>query len=249
MIHSIGKIRIGISNGFIPGNKSTFPPEFRLSSRLHYYSQLFNTVEINSCFYKTPLHSTYEKWVAEVPGDFQFTLKLSKEITHDAALAADISCMEKFLRAASGTGSKKGCLLIQFPGKITIEHFTQVERLFEQLQNIDPFGEWRRAIEFRHESWYIAETTELFNEFNATMVIHDFSKAKQTTDKCNANFVYMRLHGPVGNYRDSYSIKFLEEKKSQIRSITSSGKDAYVYFNNTIGNAFENARLLQSMLS
>ncbi len=248
MISSTGKIRIGISNGYIPGNKSTFPLEYQLKSRLHYYSRLFNTIEVNSCFYKTPLRSSYEKWVADVPGDFQFTLKLSKAITHDAALSADISCMENFLGAAEGVKSKKGCLLIQFPGKINIEYFKKVERLLEQIRVNDPLSEWRKAVEFRHGSWYIGETTELLDEFGATMVIHDFSKAKLTTTRCTANFVYMRFHGPTGNYRDSYSTEVLEEKAVQIKSIAESGKDVYAYFNNTIGNAFENAKLLQFLL-
>ena len=246
---SVGKIRIGTSNGYLPGNKSTFPPEFRLKSRLHYYSQFFNTIEANSCFYKTPLRSTYEKWVADVPDDFQFSLKLSKAITHDKELSADISCMENFLYTASGTSHKKGCLLIQFPGKITIEQFSRVEKLLQQLRMNDPGGEWRKALEFRNESWYIGETTELLDEFGATMVVHDFSKGKVTSSACKANFVYMRFHGPAGNYRDSYTEKVLEEKAIQIQSITASGKDVYAYFNNTIGSAFENARLLQSKLS
>ena len=79
MIMSTGKIiRIGTSNGHLPGNKITFPPPFQLKSRLHYYSTLFNSIEVNSCFYKTPLRSTYEKWVQDVPEDFGFTLKLSR---------------------------------------------------------------------------------------------------------------------------------------------------------------------------
>ena len=246
MINTIGKIRIGISNGYMPGNKATFPHEYQSKSRLHYYSRFFNTIEVNSCFYKTPLRATYEKWVADVPDDFRFSLKLSKAITHDAALAADISCMENFLATAAGIGIKKGCLLIQFPGKITLGHFSQVERLLEQLRISDPSGEWRKAIEFRNESWYIGETTELLDEFDATMVIHDFAKAKLATTACKADFVYMRFHGPAGNYRDAYTAKFLEEKAVEIKTISASGKDVYAYFNNTIGEAFENAGLLHS---
>ena len=248
MAGAIGKIRIGISNGYMPGNKFTFPPEFQLKSRLHYYSQLFNTIEVNSSFYKTPLGSTYTKWAADVPDDFQFSLKLSKAITHDKELSGDIACIENFLHAASGTVNKKGCLLIQFPGKISIEHFNQVERLLGQLRVNDPADEWRKAIEFRNESWYMGETIELLDEYGATMVIHDFSKAKVAASACKAPFVYMRFHGPTGNYRDSYTTKFLEEKAADIKSKIASGTDVYAYFNNTIGNAFENARFLQSKL-
>ena len=248
MISSNGTIRIGTSDGHMPGNKSTFPPAFQLKSRLHYYSTLFNTIEVNRCFYKTPLLSTYQKWANDVPEDFTFTLKLSKDITHANELSNDLDCMNTFLQAATGTGNKKGCLLIQFPGKITLGHFSQVERLLEQLRISDPSGEWRKAIEFRNESWYIGETTELLDEFDATMVIHDFAKAKLATTACKADFVYMRFHGPAGNYRDAYTAKFLEEKAVEIKTISASGKDVYAYFNNTIGEAFENAGLLHSKL-
>jgi len=80
------------------------------------------------------------------------------------------------------------------------------------------------------------------------MVLHDFSKAKISTIMDNADFVYLRFHGPAGNYRDSYSDHSLDEKAEQIKEFIQSGKDVYVYFNNTIGNAFENARYLQSKL-
>ncbi|HUR65897.1 MAG TPA: DUF72 domain-containing protein [Chitinophagaceae bacterium] len=243
---STGKLRIGTSNGHIPGSKITFPPAYQLKSRLHYYSSLFDTIEVNTCFYKTPLRSTYEKWVADVPDDFQFTLKLSKDITHAKELKGDLACMESFLRAAGGTGDKKGCLLIQFPGKINLEHFNQVEKILEELQRHDHSNEWRKAIEFRNESWYVGETTELLNEYGATLVLHDFKKTKISPPEGNANFLYLRFHGPTGNYRDSYSDEVLDEKTEMIREILSTGKDVYAYFNNTAGNAFENARYLQS---
>lgn len=243
-----GKIRIGISNGHMPGNKSSFPPEYRLKSRLHYYSSLFNTIEVNSCFYKTPLRSTYEKWARDVPDNFQFTLKLSKDITHAKDLSGDLACMDTFLQAAAGTGNKKGCLLIQFPGKITLDHFSRVEEILTRLRSHDPDQQWRKAVEFRNESWYITETTELLNEHNATMVLHDFSKARLSAWGGHASFMYLRFHGPGGNYRDSYSEQVLIEKTAMIREMAAAGKDVYVYFNNTAGNAFENARYLQAIV-
>lgn len=243
-----GKFRMGTSDGHMPGNKQSFPEAYKLKSRLHYYSTLFNSIEVNTCFYKTPLRATYEKWVNDVPDDFQFTLKLSRDITHAAELRSDLSCMIRFLQAAEGTGAKKGCLLIQFPGKITLEHFNQVEEILQRLRDIDPVEEWRKAIEFRNDSWYIAETSELLNEYGAAMVLHDFSKAKISSRSDNAEFVYMRFHGPTGNYRDSYTHEVLDEKAGIIREYLGSGLDVYAYFNNTAGDAFANARYLQSLL-
>src|ERR1700754_4553363 len=117
-----GKIWLGITNGDIPGNKSTFPQEFQDQSRLHYYATLFNTIEINRSFYKLQRAKTYEKWVQDVPNDFQFTLKLSKEITHAKELVFEEEQLDKFMLSSEGIGGKKGCLLIQFPGKIDVEY-------------------------------------------------------------------------------------------------------------------------------
>jgi len=241
----IGKVWIGTSNGYMPGNKFTFPPEYQLRTRLHYYSTLLNSIEVNGSFYKTPLKSTYEKWASDVPEDFQFTLKLSRDITHDEEFNGDSDHVRTFMQAATGIGNKKGCILIQFPGKINIAYFTQVEQILGQLRSFDPFNEWRIAVEFRNDNWYISETNELLNEYDATMVMHDFSKGRLSTVDTSANFVFMRFHGPAGDYRDSYSDQFLDEKAQQIYDYTKSGKDVYAYFNNTIGNAFENARYLQ----
>jgi uncharacterized protein YecE (DUF72 family) len=243
-----GRIRIGISNAVVPGSKKTFPPAFQLKSRLHYYSSIFNTVEVNKCFYKTPLLSTYEKWSKEVPEDFQFSLKISKEVTHAKNLQGDLACMHSFINAAGGTGNKKGCLLIQFPGKITLDYFEKVELILQEIQQQDPTDQWRIAVEFRNTSWYTGETSELLDEYNAAMVLHDFAKARNFSMTGKAGFVYLRFHGPKGDYRESYSDQFLKSKAEEIRGWLSEGKDVYTYFNNTIGSAFDNAVTLKLLL-
>lgn len=243
-----GQIRIGTSNVVVPGNKASFPSAYQLKSRLHYYSTLFPTVEINSSFYKTPLFPTYERWSLDVPENFRFSLKLSKEITHVKDLQGDLAHLRKFMHTAAGIGSKKGCLLIQFPGKITLDYFTKVERILQELGTLDPLRQWKTAVEFRHASWYTGETWELLDEFGAALVLQDIPKARIWERRGKARFVYLRFHGPKGDYKDSYSLPFLQDKASEIKEWLQEGRDVYVYFNNTIGSAFENALSLQAML-
>lgn len=247
-IQTPGKIRIGTSNIVVPGNKSTFPERFRLGSRLHYYSSLFNTLEVNSCFYKTPMNATCNKWSLDVPEDFQFSLKLSKGITHVKDLKAEAGCMEKFMKAAEGIGSKKGCILVQFPGMITLDYFEQLERILDELKTLDPNSAWRKAVEFRNDSWHIGETYELLDQYEAVMVLHDKSKGKIMEVNGKPGFIYLRFHGPKGDYRDSYTGSFLKDKAKQIRMWLDEGKDVYAYFNNTIGSAFDNAVTLKNLL-
>ena len=243
-----GKCRIGISNVTVPGNKNTFPPAFQLRSRLHYYSTIFNTVEVNRSFYKTPMFSTYEKWALDVPDNFQFSLKMSKEITHAKNLECDNDCLGKFMQAASGIGNKKGCLLIQFPGKISLDYFNRVEEILQELQKHDPGPQWKKAVEFRNPSWYTGETFELLDQYQAVTVLHDFKKAKFTDVSGKGDFVYMRFHGPAGDYGGSYENRYLKSEATRIKRWLAEGKDVYAYFNNTIGSAFENAISLKEML-
>nr|MBA4139988.1 DUF72 domain-containing protein [Segetibacter sp.] len=118
---SRGIFRIGTSGIVTPGTKESFPNEFKLSSRLNYYGSLFNTLEVNSTFHKIPRPSTFEKWLPDVPTDFQFTLKVWREITHVKQLNIDLENIDVFFSAANHIANKKGCLLVQFPGSITAE--------------------------------------------------------------------------------------------------------------------------------
>jgi uncharacterized protein YecE (DUF72 family) len=240
-----GILRIGTSNIVLPGSKLTFPAAYREKSRLNYYSSLFNSLEVNSSFYKVPMRSTFEKWSKDVPEDFRFTLKLWREITHAKNLAFNIDYIDYFLKVAEGIGNKKGCLLIQFPGKISFDYYNQVENMLERVQQLNPENEWKIAIEFRNAGWYVSETYELLDNYHASLVLHDLPKSKNFEINQHAPFVYIRLHGPKGDYRDSYSNQFLETQFQQIKVYLKSGKDVYVYFNNTIGNAFENASYLK----
>ena len=244
-----GNVYIGTSNIVVPVSRKDFPPPYHMKSRLHYYSSIFNSIEVNSSFYKTPQLKTYERWAADVPDDFQFTLKLSKEITHVKELKGDLGRINTFIKNAGALAHKKGCLLVQFPGKITVDYFEQVEDILYQLENEDASAEWKKAVEFRNPSWYIGETREMIDSFNATMVLHDIPKARLTEYTGNSSFVYLRFHGPKGDYRGSYEDSVLRSKAGEIRQWLKQGKDVYAYFNNTAGSAYENAFFLKSMLA
>lgn len=192
--------------------------------------------------------STFEKWAADVPEDFRFTVKCWKKITHTKELIIDINLIDFFLYAANRLGNKKGCLLVQFPGKIGIEYYNQVEKILQRIDEYDAKNKWRIAVEFRNPGWYVGETFELMDEYNASIVLHDIPKASNTQINKSASFVYLRFHGPTGDYRGNYSNETLKEYAVRIKDFLRNGKDVYAYFNNTMGSAFENARALQKMM-
>lgn len=241
-----GSIYIGTSNIVIPGNKQSFPEAYRNKSRLHYYASIFNSVEINSSFYKVPQPATFEKWAEDVPVDFKFAIKLWRNITHVKNLDYNKEDIRHFLSAAAMAGKNLGPLLLQFPGSITFDYYNKVAAIIEAVRQDK--NNWQIAVEFRHPGWYVGETMELLDEFNASLVLHDMPKSKNREINKNAPFVFTRFHGVAGDYRGSYSEQSLKEYSIHIKKWAAAGKDVYAFFNNTIGAAFDNALQLRKLL-
>lgn len=233
----------GLSGLQLPIPKYKYPPEHAASSRLTYYATFFNSIEINSSFYKIPQKNTLVKWVAQVPDHFRFTFKLFKEITHAKELAFDPAVVDKFMETISVVGDKSACLLIQFPPSQQYSP-TQLEKLLQCIAHADPEKRWKVAVEFRNKVWYTEDVNEILFSANATLVIHDKSGSASPLTNPETDFAYVRFHGPGGNYRGDYTNDFLSEYASYINEWLEEGKTVYAYFNNTMGNAFENARTL-----
>ena len=193
-----GTLRTGTSGIVVPGPKATFPAAYQATSRLTYYATLFNSVEINGTFYRIPQPKTFAAWAAETGPDFDFTLKLWRDLTHPKALAEDLSGMVRFLDAARELGTKQGCLLIQFPPSNTLRQLKAVGALLDALAAADPAHEWRKAVEFRHPSWYAEDAFDLLDHHGASLVLHDKGPARNGKLNEGASFVYLRVHGPPG---------------------------------------------------
>ncbi|RFZ95851.1 DUF72 domain-containing protein [Mucilaginibacter conchicola] len=225
-------------------NKQAYPPQYQNTSRLTYYGSLFNSLEINSSFYKLPMLSTVKKWANEVPDDFKFTYKLLRDITHNKEMLFNPEDIDRFIQLVDATGNKKGCLLIQFPGSTGISTIKQLEKL---LVNIGNTG-WDVAVEFRNKNWYHEDVYRLLDEHNAAMVIQDMPKAITPMIDFPTDFVYLRFHGPNGGYRGSYSGAVLQEYAQMIIEWLGDGKRVYAYFNNTAGDAVHNLITLNGMV-
>jgi uncharacterized protein YecE (DUF72 family) len=229
-------------------NKSQYPEEHRESSRLHYYSVLFTSIEVNSTFYKLPQKKTIERWSSDTTQNFRFTFKVSKSITHNKQFAFAPSSIKEFLCLTEIPARKKGCLLIQMPGKTTAEYFDQLKKLLGLIKKHSQNNEWKIAVEFRHESWYSLPTIKLLKKHKATCVIHDLRPFSVSLLDPDVSFVYLRFHGTEKNYRGTYSNEILQHYATQIGEWLSQGKEVYAYFNNTLGTAAYDLVRLNNMV-
>lgn len=248
MKKSADLINIGTSGIVLPINKAHFPAQFQTSTRLGYYASLFNSLEINSTFYKTPMPKTFAKWGDEVPDEFTFTVKLSKAITHAKNLDFNEPDIEKFITSANQLGNKRGAILIQFPSSITNAYFNKVERIVEYVKMLNIENRWSIAIEIRHDSWYNSDTYAMLNQYEASLVFHDMPGSRTPLDHNATGIIYFRLHGPEGDYKGSYTNHQILSYSSWLKTWHNEGKRIFVYFNNTIGAAYNNAIFLQKAL-
>ena len=234
----------GTSGLNLPVSRSHYPPEFQGKRRLQYYASLFNSLEVNSIFYKLPRNSTVVNWAESVPDNFRFTFKVSKTITHVKGLQFSVKDVNDFIDTVENIGDKKGCLLAQFPPSLQIEKLDQLQRLLETLGEATYNSDWKLAIEFRDSSWYEREVYELLEEYNASMVIQDIPKSATPLNHVRGDFVYLRFHGPEPRYRGDYSDEFLKQYARNINKWINEKKTVYAYFNNTVGAAVKNLQTL-----
>lgn len=219
-------------------NKSHYPKDYQSGSRLHFYGSLYNSIEVNSTFYRLPRADTVVKWAAEVPRDFRFTFKIPSEVSHEPDLKFKRDVLLRFLDVVEGAEHKKGCLLLQVPAKMQ----ANITRL-KQILNILKKSNWPIAFESRNPSWYEPNVEKLLQNFDVTRVIHDWWNFKIPME-ASSQKVYLRFHGPDRNYRGSYDEAFLKDCAVRIRKWAKEGKTVYAYFNNTLGNVSGDLRML-----
>ena len=157
--------------------KYLFPPPFENSSRLTFYASLFNSIEINSSFYKIPQAATVNKWAASVPEKFRFTFKLWKGITHNKGLNFNKEDVSAFFNSINSVKEKKGCLLIQFPPSLGRESIAQLDNLLSCIKETNITQDWKVAVEFRNKSWYHEHVYDLLNFYKSAIVIQDIPKS------------------------------------------------------------------------
>lgn len=245
---NIEKLYIGTSGIVVPyKNQLAYPEALKGLSRLSVYSTIFNSLEVNSIFYKLPRPATIAQWSESVSEEFRFTFKLWKQITHSPRLDFNNTDLVKYFEVIVPAREKAGCLLVQFPASVKCGFIKKVGALLSDIQELND-GVWPVAVEFRSPCWYKDETYELLNQHHASLVYHDKWGSESPQPDLEADQVYLRFHGPRGDYKGSYDPGLLHEYAGYVMDWMHSGKSVFIYFNNTIGDALGNAQALRASI-
>jgi uncharacterized protein YecE (DUF72 family) len=195
--------------------KGTFyPPKLPAKQMLHFYSEHFQTVEINYTFKRLPTAAVVKAWADAVPADFQFALKAPERITHRKRLKDTDDALLGFLDIASKLKERLGPLLFQLPPTFKKD----APRLQAFLALLPP--ERRVAFEFRHPSWLDDEVFGLLREHRATLCIAD--DLLEVPVVATSAWGCLRLRRP--DYDDAALKKWLKQMRKQ------DWQDAFVFF-------------------
>jgi uncharacterized protein YecE (DUF72 family) len=220
-----------------------YPAEIAREDYLAYYARHLPTVEVNNTFYQLPAVETLQRWRATAPEDFVFAVKASRYITHMKKLKDPEEPVTTFMGRIEALGDRLGPILFQLPPNWSFNR----ERLAAFLAVLPPGH--RYTFELRDPDWLNDEAYALLEAHNAALCIYDF-KGRQSPRRVTADFVYVRLHGPHGAYRGSYSDEALAGWAGAFSTWRRQGKDVYCYFDNDeAGYAVQNALTLQAMLA
>ena len=210
---------------------------------LGYYARHFDTVEVNSSFYRLPEEDTVRAWRDSVPEGFIFSVKASRFITHNKNLKDPETTLPLFFDRVGLLGGKLGPVLFQLPPgwKINIE---RLEGFLDAL----PKGH-RYAFEFRNPTWFDAGVYGLLKKHNSAFCIYDLDRTLSPVE-ATADFVYLRLHGPDGPYRGRYTDNSLRGWAGEFSRWVGQARDVYCYFDNDeAGYAAADALRLKGFLA
>jgi uncharacterized protein YecE (DUF72 family) len=237
-------VHIGCSGWNYPHwRERVYPKGLPPSRWLSHYATLFDTVEVNSTFYRLASRDAVAAWVEQTPDDFVFALKASRYLTHMKRLTDLERGVARFyerIEPLVGT-PKLGPIVWQLP-----ENFHRDdERLAGALDGL-PAG--RHAFEFRHPSWFVPEVYALLRRHGAALVIGDHPERPFQSHEMTADWTLIRFHygarGRRGNYSDS-ELRTWQRRIAQWRRRI----EVFGYFNNDWeAFAVRNARRLRALL-
>ena len=234
-----------------------YPSGTRAVDFLTVYARAFDTVEVDSTFYATPPVKTFRSWRARVahrPG-FTFALKLPQEITHELRFRGNTpEVASEFIARARELGPALGPILIQLGPDFGPDELPALAQFLPLLP-----ADLQFAVEFRQRGWIHDGVLATLREHHVALALSDgrWIPRKQMLELASrptGDFLYVRLMGPNRDIVDYSRVQLdrtreLEQWGTTLRSIGTSGLQAYVYVNNHFaGHSPSSARDLQRLL-
>ena len=230
-------VRIGCSGwNYADWRGRVYPKGCPASRWLEHYATLFDTVEVNSTFYRLARRDAVAHWIEQVPAGFVFAVKGSRYLTHMKRLTEMEQGVARFYERIEPLvdSPHMGPVLWQLPGNFQRDD----ERLAAAIDVLPP---GRHTFEFRHPSWFTPDVYALLRERGVALAIGDDPRRPFQTDEITADFTFVRYHYGHRGRNGNYSQSELDEQLRRLKRLAGRA-DLFVYFNNDwCGYAVKNA--------
>ncbi|MCW4047234.1 MAG: DUF72 domain-containing protein [Candidatus Bathyarchaeota archaeon] len=178
---------MGWSYDFWKGN--FYPEDLSSKEYLAYYASQFDTVEVDSTFYRIPRKQSVVDWREQTPENFLFSLKFPQVITHVKMLRDCQREVAVFLERVGLLEKKLCALLLQFPYTFGIE---QVPLLHDFLRNLPK--KHRYVVEVRNRKLLNDGFYNVLRNNSVALAWVDSPFMPQTSE-ITADFIYVRWEG------------------------------------------------------
>ncbi len=202
-----------------------YPEDIKKRDFFDFYVKKFNSVELNSTFYRLPNEKTILSWERRSGKDFKFSIKMWRKITHYRKLKGIEEDINLFIERVKPLGKKLGVVLIQLPPSI----HKDLELLEDFLQKLPK--NFRYAIEFRHKSWFSEDVENILKRYNISFCSVSMPELPDDIF-VTSDFIYYRFHGKKTLYNYNYSEEELREFVDKLKLHLHKVKDTYIFFNN-----------------
>ena len=238
-------VRIGCSGWNYADWRERFYPRGLPPSRwLEHYARHFQTVEVNSTFYRLAKREAVARWVEATPPGFVFAAKASQFLTHMKRLTDMDRGVERFYERIEPLteSGKLGPVVWQLPERFERDD----ERLAFALERLP---EGRHCFEFRHPSWFEDDVYALLREHGVALVVGDHPRWPFQQRKLTTSWTLVRLHHGHRGRGGNYSISELETWRRRLAAWRPR-VEVFAYLNNDWkGYAIRNALALKGGLS
>ncbi len=208
-----------------------YPKDAKPSDYLSLYSHVFNAVEIDSTYYRTPSPVMVANWRKTTPDGFLFTAKFPKKITHELKLRDSQAQLERFYKSISELREKLGALVLQMPPSFNMKKDWEALRNF--LPQIDT--KYTHAIEVRNKSWFKPEFYKELEQHGVALAWSENQYANTPTE-ATSDTAYLRMVG------DRQITNFSEKQRDQgevlkkwydsLEEKSALFKQGFIFFNN-----------------
>jgi uncharacterized protein YecE (DUF72 family) len=232
---------------------SFYPKNAKSQDFLRFYARQFNTIELNSTYYRIPDKKTVDKWVEQTVPGFKFAPKIPQIISQSEDLSLRESYIESFTEVIAALDDRLGISFLQLPPNFGPRNIRTLEQFLKRF----PTSEIPLSVELRNENWFVEKDMTMLQDllaaYNVGIVLSDVAGRRDVLHMYLSNntaiirFVGNDLHQSDFSRLDAWMIRLKEWVELGLREVyffhhqdnNLLAPEMTIYFNRKVNEMFD----------